>query len=451
MSRRTNRREFLRQSAAVGAGFWVAGCSQPLGTVRRLGPNEQLNVAVIGAGGRGHSDTKYTAKAGARIAALCDVDEKRAAKTRREFPDATFFHDFRVMFDKMARDFDAVIISTPDHTHAVATMMAMKHGKHVYTQKPLTHDIAEARALAKAAKKYGVVSQMGNQGTSWNDFRTGVEIVQSGVIGAVRGIHVWTNRPVWPQGIVAPAETMPIPGTLKWDLWLGTAPERPYHEAYLPFKWRGWVDYGTGALGDMACHTLNLPYMACRLGHPTHIEAKTSEFNGECYPNWSVIDFQFPARGDLPPVTLHWYDGGESRPTWIDEKLASLLPGQKIDKCGSVMVGDKGSLYSPGSYGGNLHLLPEKDFEGFEPPAPRLPRVNSKHYAEWVQACRQGRPEMCMSNFDYAGPLTETVLLGCVAIRAGKPIEWDASAMRVTNDTAANRYLQREYREGWTL
>ena len=451
MSRKTNRREFIKTTALAGAGLWVGRSGQvfALGIhPRRISPNEKLNVAAIGAGGMGGGDIASIGKT-ENVVALCDVDENRAAESFKRFPSAKRYTDFRKMFDEMGNQIDACNVSTPDHTHAVAAMWAMKLGKHVYVQKPLTHDVYEARELTKAAAKYKVATQMGNQGTANPGLREAVEVIRAGTIGPVREVHVWTNRPVWPQGIKKRPPGQPVPKTLNWDLWLGTAPWREYNEAYLPFKWRGWYDFGTGALGDMACHTANMPFMALKLGYPTSVEpVKTAEMNDETYPLWSVIEYQFPARGDMPPVKWTWYDGGNDKPAWVNERLRELAHGMKIPDSGCLLIGDKGVLFSPDDYGAEYKLLPEKDFEGFQPPAPTLPR-SPGHYAEWINACKGGPP--AMSNFSYSGPLTETVVLGCVALRAGHKIEWDGPNMRITNDRDANKLLRREYRKGWHL
>jgi hypothetical protein len=388
------------------------------------------------------------------------VDDVSAAKTFEKFPKAKRYRDFRKMLEEMDKQIDAVTISTPDHQHYVATITAMKMGKHVYTQKPLTHDVWEARMLTLAAQKYPVVTQMGNQGTAEDGLREAVEVVQSGAIGPVREVHVWTNRPIWPQGIKRPTDTTPVPETLDWDLWLGTAPKRPYHAVpspkdpkkmegtYNPFKWRGWWDFGTGALGDMACHTANMAFMACKLGYPTSIEAECAQdINDETYPTWSIIRYEFPARGKMPALKWTWYDGGDNKPAKAVEAIKKLVPGKKIPGSGSILVGDKGILFSPNDYGAKCELLPEGKFEGYKPPWPRLPRVHGKHCEEWLKACKgMGKT---MSNFGYAGPLTETVVLGCVALKVGKKILWDGPNMKITNCPEANNYLRREYRKGW--
>ena len=461
MARKPTRRDFLKYTGLTGAGFWIAnnyGCSllEPVPQPRRLGPNDKLHVASIGIGGMGNGDLNSIAGQGAEIVALCDPHRGRdeIQKNRKKFSKAKFYTDFRVMFDQMEKDIDAVSISTPDHTHAVATMAAMKRGKHVYTQKPLTHDVYEARMLTEAAKKYGVVTQMGNQGTASDGLRTAVEVVQSGALGPVREVHVWTNRAgtVWPQGVERPTDTPPAPEGLDWDNWIGTAPMRPYHSAYMPFRWRGWCDFGTGALGDMACHTANMAFMACKLGYPDTVECmEMSEFNGETFPLYSVIRYEFPAREEMPPLKWTWYDGGNDKPNWVVEKLKQLIQGEKLGGSGSVIVGDKGSLYSPSDYGDHYTLLPREDFVGHRPPAPWLPRVGGDHYGEWYRACLACDPTKTTSNFGYAGPLTETVVLGCVAMRSSKRIDWDGPNMRITNDRDANQWLKREYRKGWSL
>jgi len=454
MSIKKSRRDFLKKTLYAGAGLWVvghAGCTMPQMTARprRISPNEKMGIAGIGGGGKGSSDIEAASK-GNDIIAIADVDFEEAGKTFKKFPNAKKYKDFRKMLDQHARQIDAVTISTPDHQHYVATIMAMRMSKHVYTQKPLTHDVWEARQLTLAARKYGVATQMGNQGTSFDGLREAVEVIQSGAIGPVREVHVWTNRPIWPQGIPRPSETPPVPDTLDWDLWLGTAPRRPYNPAYAPFKWRGWWDYGTGALGDMACHTANMAFMACKLGYPTSVEAEVADdFNDETYPTWSIIRYEFPARGDMPALKWFWYDGGKNKPAKAVEAIQKIVPGKEIPGSGSLLVGDKGVLFSPNDYGAKYELLPEKDFEGYKPPTPWLPRANDNHAGEWLRACRgEGKT---MSNFEYAGPLTETVVLGCVAMKARTRIEWDGPKMKITNCSKANDYLRREYRKGWEV
>ncbi len=447
MANRNTRRQFLQQSAMVGAGFWISTRA----LAQSKSPNEKINFAAIGAGGQGGHDLGQIADHGVNVVALCDVDDKQAEGSFKRFEKARRFKDFRQMFDKMGKEIDAVNVSTPDHTHAVATMMAMRLGKHVYTQKPLCHDVYEARMLTEAAAKYKVVTQMGNQGTALDGLREAVEVIWSGAIGKPQEVHVWTDRPVWPQGIDRPDEKKSVPATLDWNLWLGTAPPRPYHSCYLPFNWRGWYDFGTGALGDMACHTANMAFMACKLGYPISVEAEVSEYNEETYPVWSIVKYEFPARGDLPPLKWTWYDGGNNKPVEVKKKLKELCMGMEIPGSGSLIIGDKGRLFSPDDYGARYDLLPKADFEGFKPPARKLARSGGDNYGEWLRAIKENKPEMCMSKFAYAGPLTETVVLGCVAIRAQKKIVWDGPNMKITNDKDANKFLKREYRKGWSL
>jgi len=359
------------------------------------------------------------------------------------------------------KDIDAVTVSTADHTHAAAAVMAMKLKKHVYCQKPLTHTVYEARLMRETAKKMGVCTQMGNQGTASDGLRTGVEIIRSGTIGPVREVHVWTNRPTgfWKQApdVTKRPEPKPIPKNVHWDLWLAGSPERPYAPGYHPFAWRGWWDFGTGALGDMACHTANLAFMALKLGSPTSISAENGAINPEPYPGWARITFQFPARGDMPPVKFVWYEGRNQDGRVLPPKalLSKVLkPGQGLSDSGSLLVGDKGILFSPNDYGASYSLLPEADFKGYKPPERTLPRNGRDDLGmkeEWVRAIMDNKPSIALSNFDYAAMLTETILLGNVAMRVGKKLEWDGPAMQVTNCPEAAQHIRPEYRKGWTL
>ncbi|HEY8503238.1 MAG TPA: Gfo/Idh/MocA family oxidoreductase [Gemmataceae bacterium] len=441
MTRRVDRRRFLQASAAAGAATWLAGGTL-LGQQTRS-PNERLNIGIIGAGGRGEGN--IAGVRGENIVALCDVDENRAGKQFEAFPKATKYHDFRRMLEK--EKLDAVVISTPDHTHAVAAVMAMSLGKHVYCEKPLTWSVEEARVLRKVAQKMKVATQMGNQGTAAQGLRTAVEVVRAGIIGPVREVHVWTNRPIWDQGMQEAPPPEPVPAHLKWDLWLGPAAERPYSPKYLPFAWRGWWDFGTGALGDMACHTANMAFMALKLGAPKRVSAESGGGSELSPPKWSTITYTFPERGEgFPEVKLIWYDG--TRDGKRNLPPAELLPGVKMPTSGSLLIGEKGSLFSPDDYGAVFHPLPKEKFEGVKMPEPTLPR-SPGHHQEWILACKGGPP--AMSNFDYAGPLTEFVLLGNVAVRAGKPIEWDAESLKVTNVPEADKFIRREYRKGFEL
>ncbi|MSR65880.1 MAG: Gfo/Idh/MocA family oxidoreductase [Pedosphaera sp.] len=420
-----------------------------------FGANERLRIAGIGVGGKGSSDIDQAGQFG-DVVALCDADSRHLDAKAVKFATAKKFSDFRQMFEKMGKEIDAVTVSTPDHTHAPAAMMAMKLGIHVYCQKPLTHSVYEARLLRDTARKQKVCTQMGNQGTAENGLREAVEVIRSGAIGPVREVHIWTNRPVWPQapGIVArPTDTPAVPEFLNWDAFLGPAPERPYHSAYHPFKWRGWWDFGTGALGDMACHTSNMAFMALKLGHPNTIAAVSGEINPETFPAWATITYQFPARGDMPPVKMVWYegktpDGKKNLPP------AELLHGEVPPGSGSLLVGDKGVLYSPNDYGAVYKLLPKEKFEGYVKPEPTLAR-NGKGDGgmkeEWTRAIKENKPAIAFSNFDHAAMFTETILLGNVAMRVGKKLEWDGPNLKVTNCPEAAQYIKRPYRKGWEL
>lgn len=438
MSNKTTRRDFMKQSSALGVAWWVAN---EQAYCQEKSPVEQINFACIGVGGKGGSDSDNAGRHG-NVVAICDVDENSLKRKAARFPKAKKFNDYRKMFDEMADEIDAVTVSTPDHSHAPAAAMALRHGKHTFCQKPLTWSVQEARTLRELAAEKGVATQMGNQGTSYSGLRDAVEIVQSGGLGDVEEVHIWTNRPIWPQGTGRPKEAMEVPANVHWDLFLGPAPERPYHAAYHPFKWRGWLDFGTGALGDMACHTANMAVMALDLFDPVSIVAESSGIvENETYPKWSVITFQFPARGDLKPCKLYWYDGGK-------KPQSELLVGQKQANSGSLLIGSEGSLYSPNDYGAEFVLLPEDKYADYERPEQTLPRSKG-HFTEYADAIKGG--PAAMSNFNYAARLTETILLGNVALRAGEKVEWDAKNMKVTNIEAANDLLGREYRKGWTL
>lgn len=451
-SGRTSRRGFLAASS-VGFGFMIVP-RHVLGGAGYNPPSETVNVAGIGCGGMGGGDIGVHARNGANIVALCDVDDERAAGIYNAFPKATRYKDFRELIDKEAKHIDAVTVGTPDHIHAVASMAAIRAGKHVYCQKPLTHTLYECREITKAAAKAGVMTQMGNQGHASEGSRLTNEWIQAGVIGDVREVHVWSDRAgrLWKQGIGRPTETPPVPSTLDWNLWLGPIAERPYHPAYCPTWWRGWWDFGTGALGDMGCHIIDHPVWALNLGAPTSVEARSTldgsfldgeQRNTETFPIASMITYQFPARGHLPPVTMTWYEGGLMPPTPVE-----MAPGQRLHDNGVLYVGSKGKMHHS-SHGGMPELLPAT----LQEQASSVPKTMLRspgHYEEWLLACKGGpRP---VSNFDYAGPLTETVLLGVLALRApGTRLEWDSKNLRVKNAPELNRYVHTEYRQGWTL
>jgi predicted dehydrogenase len=437
MKKHTTRRTFLRGSLGA-AGLLAFPMVIPS---RAFGANERVNVACIGAGGKGEVDVRGAHAAGGTIAFLCDVDESRAANMFKEFPFARRYRDFREMLWKEGNNIDAVTVSTPDHIHAPAALMAMRMGKHVYCQKPLTHTVHEARLMAQVAKEKKLATQMGNQGHSDNDLRRNVELVRAGVLGKVTEAHVWTDRPIWPQGVGRPKETPAVPKGLDWDLWLGPAPKRPYSPAYVPFKWRGYWDFGTGALGDMACHCMDLAFWATQPGAPTALEAESSGGNEESAPNWSVIRYTFPT------LKMTWYDGGKKPP-------AELVKGRKLESNGVILVGDADTLYVPSYWGPGEFLNAGKktgDFKDVPQSLPRAPmKFDDGHYAEWINAIRGGPAPL--SNFvDYSGPLTEAVLLGNVAIRAGKRIEWDSEKLKVTNDAGANRLIRKQYPKGWEV
>jgi len=437
---RQTRRRFLYSSSLLTTGvflptsrLWAADGA------RRVSPNEKLNLASIGAAGQGATDTDGCATE--NIVALCDVDANRLAARGAKYPNAKRYQDYRKMLEEM-KEIDGVIVSTPDHHHAFAAVMAMKLGKHVYCQKPMAHSIWEARLMRQVAAKQKVVTQMGNQGHSYDSTRRVVELVQAGVLGAVREVHVWTDRPIWPQGIVRPTTSAPVPAHLDWEMWLGPAPARPYHPDYAPFKWRGWWDFGTGALGDMACHNADAAFWALKLDAPTSIEAQSSEVNNETCPKWSIIRYEFPARGSLPPVTLTWYDGGK-------KPSRDLVDGAELPLNGTILVGSKAKIAFRDWNPNGFRLLPEEQFKDFKGPEETLPRAPKGPYQEWIAACKGG--PMCQSNFEYAARLTETVLLGNVAVRAGKKLEWNAAKMKATNCPEADPYIHREYRKGWKL
>jgi predicted dehydrogenase len=445
-SKQISRRDFMGAAAAVTA-FTIVPRSV-LGGARNIPPSEKVNIAGIGVGGQGGSDIRSLRSQ--NIVALCDVDWGHASGTFRRYPNAKKYKDFRIMLDKEDKNIDAVIVATPDHVHAVASMAAIKRNKHVYCEKPLTHSVYEARMIAKAAREHKVATQMGNQGQASEGTRLMCEYIWAGAIGPVREVHVWTDRPLhgindvyWPQGVGRPKDAPPVPEKLDWDLWLGPAPERPYHPAYAPFKWRGWWDFGTGALGDIGCHSIDPIWRALKLKCPVSVEASCTLVNNETYPVASMVTYHFDAREDMPPVKLTWYDGG-LRPPRPDE----LKEGQQFGTNGTLFVGDKGKMFG-------YTVIPESLRKEFGKPPKVLPR-SPGHHQEWIDACKGGKP--AGSNFDHAGPLAEAVLLGNVALRpeikkelTNKSLLWDGPGFKFTNMSEANKCLHREYREGWSL
>jgi predicted dehydrogenase len=451
---KSSRRDFLSSAAGAAVFGFTVVPRHVLGGPGHTPPSERINVAGIGAGGMGGGDIATVSRLGANIVALCDVDDARAAGSYSAFPKATRYKDFRIMLEKEARNIDAVTVGTPDHVHAVASMAAIRSGKHVYCQKPLTHTLRECRELTKAARAAGVMTSMGNQGHATEGSRLTNEWIRSGVIGEVRDVYVWSDRAgrLWKQGIRRPTETPAVPATLDWDLWLGPVRERPYHPAYAPVSWRGWWDFGTGALGDMGCHIIDHPVWALSLGAPSSVEATTTldgtlldgnKLNFETYPVAATIYYEFPARRNLPAVKMTWFEGGLMPPTPVE-----MPAGQKLPDNGVLYIGSKGKLYH-GSHGGMPQILPVALHEQ----AKMLPKTMERspgHYEEWVLACKGGKRPV--DNFDYSGPLTETVLLGVLSMRApGTRLEWDSENLRVKNAAEVNQYTHIEYRKGWTL
>lgn len=453
------RRQFLKHTG-LGAGGLLLGAPA---IVRGQNLNSRIHVACIGVGGKGDSDVAETAAAGGQIVALCDVDRRMLDKKAAQHPDARKFSDFRKMLAEMDKSIDAVTISTPDHLHGMAAMAAMERGKHVFCQKPLTQTVFEARELRRVAAERKLATQMGNQGSAGDGLRRAVEVIQAGVIGKPLELHVWSNRPIWPQGMERPKGENPVPPELDWNLWLGPAQLRPYlEEVYHPFKWRGWTDFGTGALGDMACHTVNMPFRALKLGYPTLVECElASRVFEETYPLTSRIRFEFPERDGLPPLKFWWYDGAPGtnnsplRP-YPDIVRDIVAMRGKLPESGALIIGDKGKLFSPDDYGSMffLQLEGEKTFvqgakhEAVAKVPQSIPR-SPGHYKEWIEMIRTGTP--AYSNFDIAGYLTEIILLGCIALRVGEgvPMQWDGPNMRSPNCPQAERFVKRQARTGW--
>ncbi len=424
-----SRRRFLKSTALVIGG---AACGLPA-VVHSQNANQKLNVAFIGTGGQGQ--VNLNAITDENVVAVCDTNANFLSAASQRFPQATKYQDFRKVFDQ--KNIDAVVISTANHTHYVAAMMAIRMGKHVYCETPLSHTVTEARLLAQAAHENKVATQMGNAAHSCDGMKDLVEWIQAGIIGHVEEVHCWTDRPTWPQGINRPEDTPPTPPHLDWDLWLGPAPVRPYHPAYQPFNWRGWWDFGNGALGDMGTLIMDAPIWALNLGHPSTIEAESSGVNQESAPKWTLVRYNFPAREGLPSVKLIWYDGGKMPPQELTERIGGV-------KNGCLFVGNKGSILLP--LGGMPKLM--GDARGFKAPDRILAR-SVNHYKEWLDACKGGKP--AGSNFDYAGRLTETVLLGNVALRIGKKLEWDGASLKAVNAPEAAQFLTQPYRNGWQI
>lgn len=470
------RRDFMKAGAMAAGSFMIV----PRHVLGRgfTPPSDKLNIAAVGCGGKADFNIKQAYNNGTEnIVALCDVDDRQSEKYRKQFPNAPYYKDFRKMFEKEAKTFDAVIVTTPDHMHYPVAIAAMELGKHVYVEKPLTKDIWEARMLTEAAKKYKVVTQMGNQGSSSDGTRNTEALVQSGAIGDVHTIEVWTDRPVWPQGVKSPkdkGESQPVPSGVDWDLWLGTAPKRDYHEAYMPFRWRGYWDFGTGALGDMGCHFLDVPFRALKLGYPTSVECSVGSvyadffqqaFFDDVAPPSANIHLKFPSKTPGKEINLNWYDGG-MRPQLPDGCDYKTVFGS-VDG-GILFIGSKG-IISAEMFGENPRLWPEKKFANVRiatKPRALVPGSWEGHQQQFVQACKKGYGAYTSSSFDQSGPLTEIVLMGNLAVRSylhreakadGKGftfpgrqrLMWDGANMKITNFDVANQFVKREYRTGW--
>jgi hypothetical protein len=464
-----SRRKFIR-AGALGA----AALSFPFPYVGNvLGANDRINVGCIGVGGKGDSDSEHAAECGGNLVALCDVDENNLKNKAKKFSDAKLYSDFRKMLEENEHAIDAVTVSTPDHCHGLAAAMAMEMGKHVYCQKPLTQTIYEARQLRDLAAKKKLATQMGNQGSAKGGLRRGVEIVQSGLIGQVSELHVWSNRPIWPQGFDRPPGEDKVPDYLNWDAWIGPAKMRPYKKGiYDNFVWRGWYDFGTGALGDMACHMVNMPFRALKMGYPNLVTCETtSTMYPETFPKTSRIRFEFPEREGLVPLKFWWYDGDPK-----EKNPAPLRPGPEVTKelldlydklpdSGFLLVGNKGKLFSPNDYGGEslLMLEGEKGYTATDKheaaravpkTIPRLPDDSNEdlaHKQDWFRMMRDGTPSY--SNFSIAAKLTEIILLGCIAMRVGvgKEMQWDGPKMMSPNLPDAAQFVKRQNRQGWTI
>ncbi len=431
----TTRRDFLRTAAAASAGYWLTATARSAERTAN-GPNGKLLVAVVGGGGQGEFSVNQLA--GETLVAFADVDDARAGKTYEKYPGVARFKDFRVLFDKV-KPLDAVAVATPDHTHASVALAAMKLGKHVYCEKPLAHNVREARLMTEAAAQAKVATQMGHQYHSEPNYRRAVELVREGVIGTVAEAHGWVGAKY--HASHKPTETPPVPPTLDWDLWLGPAPQQPYSPKYVPFNWRAYRDFGTGAIGDMACHIIDPIASALDLRAPTTVTSEGTPVEAEGFSTGLVVRFQFAARGSLPPATVTWYHGDR-------QPAAELFEGRKPPGSGCLFVGTKGKLLVDHSPRAGAHrLLPVEKFPDNGPPT-KLGK-HPHHHQEWVNACKTGSPTG--SNFAYAGPLTELVLLGNVAHRVGKPLTWDSAAMKCVGCSEADALLRRVYRAGWEL
>ncbi|HOR97158.1 MAG TPA: Gfo/Idh/MocA family oxidoreductase [Kiritimatiellia bacterium] len=450
-----SRRRFVAASSLAAFGFRIVP-RHVLGAPGQPPPSERLNLGLIGIGGMGKSHAGiFSTIPSVRIAALCDVDMTRATDVLKQYPDLPFHKDYRVMLEK-EKGLDAVAIATPDHTHAPISLLAMKLGKHVYCQKPMAHTIEEARLMANVAAETKTVTQMGNQGHAGEGLRLTKEWLDAGVIGAVKEIHVWTDRPIMNMGAKAvrvwysngqrrPTATPPVPASLDWNLWLGPAPEHAYHPDYVPQVWRPWFDYGNNAIGDMMVHNADPAWYALDLGAPDAVEALTSEKNPDSFPVWNVVTWEFGANAKRGPIKLTWYDGGKTPPP-----PPGMEPDRKLDHNGIYFVGEKGVILC-GGWAGAPRLVPESAMKTFERPPKTIPRNRGGHYGEWVAASIAGRPQDAQAGFWWSGPYMESLLVGTLAIRLNKRIEWDGAAMRAKNAPEADPLIRKAYRKGFEL
>ena len=448
MKKGINRRNFIKSASFGAAAFSIV----PASVLGANAPSNKLNIAGVGVGGMGGGNIR--AMESENIVALCDVDWNKASGTFGRYPDAKQYKDFRVMLDKMGDQIDAVMVATPDHTHACVALEAMKRGKHVYVQKPLTKTVYEARLLTEAARKYGVITQMGNQGHSGEGIRLICEWIWDGAIGDVREVHAWTNRPIWPQGLKRPTDTPAVPDYLDWDLFLGPVEGVAYNPVYHPWNWRAWTDFGTGALGDMACHILDPVFWALKLKYASSVqgsyaygyyEGKRIGFE-DTFPVASKIHLEYPSRESMPAVKVNWYDGGI-----LPERPAELESGRRMGDSdgGVIFVGDKGKIMC-GCYAKNPQIIPYSEMKKYNRPAKTIERVNTSHEMNWVEAIKNNK--QASSNFDYAGPFTEMVLMGNLSLyKPGHKLEWDGDKMEVTNYPELNKYVNPARKAGWEL
>jgi predicted dehydrogenase len=432
MPQNFSRRDFIKSTtagaAAISTGIWTGAAPAATRSI-----NEKLNIACVGTANRARAD--ITGVDSENLVAFADVDSNYLDRISKDFPDARLYADYREMFDAEDGKVDAVVVATTDHHHAPATIRAIRKGWHVYCEKPLTHTVHEARLIAEAARKHGVATQMGTQIHAKDNYRRVVEIVQSGAIGDVNEVHVWVGKG-WGGG-ERPEKGQEPPPNLSWDLWLGPAPKRPFYPGkYHPGQWRRWWDFGQGTLGDMGCHYMDLPFWALKLRHPTSIEAEGPEVHPETCPLGLTVHYEFPKRGELPPVKFTWYDGN---------MIPKEVHGERVPPNGVMFVGSDGMMFADYN---RYRLYPSDKFSNFEPPEQTIP-PSIGHHQEWIKGCKDGSPTLC--NFDYSGALTETVLLGNVAFRAGQKLQWDAENLTATNAPKAAALIQKEYTPGWEV